>query len=117
MSKRVTETPPFFHRITAGTDTDFTPNWKGYLLALDQAINGVQTAPRTVTGSSPQILQNDSSCVQIVIVNGGAGVSVSYSQDGVTYYPVSSGGQFTLFPGDFIQVSWTTAPTITTISR
>lgn len=117
MSNRVTETPPFFHEIAKGSSNDFTPMWKGFLLALDKAVNGVQDPPQTVTGSSPQTLRNTTSCVQIVIVNGGASVVVSYSQDGSTYYAMSSGSQFVLFPGDFIKISWTTAPTITVLNR
>ena len=60
LSKRATETPPFFTGSRLGPTPIFTSNWKGYWLAPDQAVNGATDGPRTVIGSSPQILQNDS---------------------------------------------------------
>lgn len=116
MSTRITEVPPFFIPLTAEASLNYSPSWKGYLLALDKAVNGTQDPPQNITGTSPLTLQNSVSCVQMILVDGGSGVAVSYSQDNSTFYPIT-GGQFTLFPGDYLKISWTSAPTITRISR
>lgn len=116
MSQRVTEVPPYDTEMYQGISMD--TRWKGWFLGLDKAVNGNQGAPATVSGASPYTLQNTTSCDQLVMVAGGTVSSVEYSRDGSTFITTGSvTGQFVVFPGDYLRVTYSVAPTITVVSK
>lgn len=116
MSQRVTEVPPWGTEMYRGSI--MVSQWKGYMLALDKAVNGLQNPAATVSGASPYTLQNTTSCDQLVMVAGGTVSSVVYSRDGSTFNNTGSvAGQFVVFPGDYLKITYSVAPTITVVSK
>ena len=76
-------------------------------------------APAGVTvGASPFSVQNGTSWDQDIIVQGGTVSKIEYSRDASTYYDVGVvAGMFRLSPGDYLRVTYSSAPTMTTITR
>ena len=80
----------------------------------------VQPAPQpesaiTVT-ASPFVLQTTRDCV--VIINGGTVTLVEFSRDGATFYAAGMiTGMFTLSRLDRLRVTYTLAPTMTSVPR
>ncbi len=116
MSQRVTEVPPY--SVPMYEDVEMITRWKGYWVALDLAVNGTQVDALAVTGPSPITAQNTLACDQLYFVAGGSGVTIEYSRDGASYFPTGvTSGQVTVFPGDFIRITYTTLPTATVVNK
>lgn len=116
MSQRVTEVPPY--DLPMYEDMGMLTRWKGYWVALDLVVNGTQAEATAITGASPIVVQNTMSCDQLYFVSGGTGVTIEYSRDGATYFPTGvTAGQVTLFPGDFIRITYTTLPATTVVNK
>lgn len=69
-------------------------------------------------GASPFIYQNGNVYDMDVLVIGGAGLTVQYSRDGVTYYTVGNpNSMIALSPGDYVNIIYGGAPTLVGIPR
>ena len=85
-----------------------------------RVIGNFTTAPSSISvGSSPFNYQNASSTYdESVIVKGGTVSKIEFSRDNSTFYDVGvTAGMFTLNPADSLKVSYSVAPTMTSIPR
>lgn len=84
--------------------------------AMEEQLNsGLGAQGITVTGS-PFTYQNVSGHSGVVLVSGGTVTTISYSRDGIAFFPVGLlGGMFHLSPEDYLRVVYILAPTMTFI--
>jgi len=85
-----------------------------------KAINNVNYNPRPVAsitvGASPFVYQNTDPYPEDIIISGGTVSSIAWSRDGSTYYNLGlTSGRFHLEPGEYLQVTYTAAPTMTKV--
>lgn len=75
-----------------------------------------KSLPVAVTATaSPMVYQNKNQERQQFLATGGTVSDLSFSRDGTTYYTIGSlSGGIVLSPGDYIKITYTIAPTITT---
>lgn len=80
---------------------------------------GSNLLPTGITvAASPFVVQNTTDWDQSIIVQGGTVSKIEYSRDTSTYYDVGViAGMFWLSPLDYLRVTYTVAPTMTTITR
>jgi len=117
MSTRSTVKPPFYENMIDAAQL-VRAKWKGWFNDVDIAINGANSPPEVVTGSSPIAWTTGSKSIALVMISGGTGVSVTYSYDGSTFIPTGmTSGQVTVFPGDQLSITYTTIPTINAVYR
>jgi len=116
MSSRSTELVPY--DVPIYLEKEINSRWRGYFISLDRAVNGLQGAPATASGASPLILRNDTPCDEMVFISGGTVSVVEYSRDSTTWIPTGIiSGQFTVFPGDYLRITYTVAPTINLVYK
>ena len=97
-----------------------SPRWVKWFNDITAIINGDSlAAPAAVTvGASPFTFQYTGTNSASLIVNGGTVSNIAFSRNGTTYFTLgTTSGMFTVSPGDYIQVTYSAAPTITTIPR
>jgi hypothetical protein len=71
-----------------------------------------------VVGASPFTFQNTTGRPVDLIVTGGVVSAIDFSRDNITFYSVGqTAGVFWLSPYDYLQVTYTAAPTITLVPR
>lgn len=77
------------------------------------------TAPAAIAvGASPFLYNNASGFDQSVIVKPGTVSLIEFSRNGVAFFDVAvTAGMFYLSKGDFLRVTYTVLPTMTSISR
>jgi hypothetical protein len=76
-----------------------------------QGVTGGGKITTLTAGVSPYTYQNTSNSKQQIIVTGGTVSSVQYSRDNLTFY-VLPAYQIVLFPGDYLKITYTVAPTL-----
>jgi len=83
-------------------------NNKGY--------NDTLTPTSITVGASPFVYQNKDNVEEDIIISGGTVSSLAWSRDGSTYYNLGlTSGVFHLEPGEYLQVTYTAAPTMTKV--
>lgn len=82
------------------------------------AFTGYTVAPSAITvGASPFVYQNATGYTAEVICSGGTVTEIAISRDGTTYYPTGlTSGAPVLGPGDRVKVTYSAAPTMTSLT-
>ena len=91
-----------------------------YHLSASQAANltSYTAAPSNIAvGASPFTHQNAGSFSEDVIVSGGTVSAITFSRDNITFYTLPTSGMFHLSPSDRLVVTYTAAPTMTSVPR
>jgi len=75
-----------------------------------------QPVASITVGASPFTYQNLDHYPEDIIISGGTVSSIAWSRDGSTYYNLGlTSGVFHLEPGEYLQVTYTAAPTMTKV--
>jgi len=85
-----------------------------------KAINNINYNPQPISsitvGASPFVYQNTDFYPEDIIISGGAVSKIEWSRDGSTYYDLGiTAGKVRLEVGEYLRVTYTTAPTMTKI--
>ena len=119
MSKRLL-VPPITSPLHDGKNL-LVPRWVKWFNDVQAFINGdALPKPAAVTVSaSPFVYKYNGANAASLIVSGGTVSAIALSRDlGTTYYSLGqTSGMFQISPGDWIQVTYTVAPTMTTVLR
>ena len=109
---------PPYHQSVEDEDGKINEWWLNWFKKVASRFASNQSPVGVTVGASPFVLQNTTQWDEDIIVQGGTVSKVEYSRDGTTYYDVGVvAGMFRLSPSDFLRVTYTVAPTMTTIIR
>lgn len=115
---RSTSKPPLWEAVVRDTIRTVTDRWRGWIVEVDEAINGVANAiPSNIalTGS-PFTFTNQTKSAVMLLINGGSVSSIQYTRDDVNFYSIPSAAPL-VFPGDRIRITYSAAPTVTVVPR
>jgi len=84
--------------------------------AKNVKFSGFMTPTAITVGASPFVYQNQDFIEEDIIISGGSVSNIAWSRDGTTYYNLGlTAGKIRLEPGEYLQITYTTAPTMTKV--
>lgn len=119
---RVAQDPPIYTGFELGGK--ISDQWRVWTQQITDAVNrrglatpGNARAVAVLTpGASPWKYQSPFGGDVRLLVSGGTGVTLQFSRDGVTFYPLGvAAGQITLSQNDFITITYTAVPTVVAV--
>lgn len=95
--------------------------WRDWFTKLAKNVMPSQSSykPSSITvGSSPFVYQNSNGFPIDIVISGGTVSDVAISRDSTTYYSLSSSiSLVNLSSGDYLKITYSVAPTLTSIPR